>query len=303
MTGLPSHLLVGSSRREAQAIDDSRSGSVRGARFTARTAVLEASLAVCSHRQPLPTATVTEPRTEDMPRRALTGGDAVPEARATISRYADVEVVFRPALVSETTRPWLHGDRITMPFDGADVEMRPILEGTQFLATSPVDRAVYFGGTDERPFLVQVEPSLAAVHDRAGEQAFYEALKPPTINRLEAAFGADRTQRQGDVYAFKLPANWSDLGLSPSSRLRAMPVGPTRHVVHGRLAARFKQPVDVPGANERIAVAGLVAEGTLVAPDHAPRQLRGGPHLLAVGTGILPRRLVMTPYSRRWLGD
>jgi hypothetical protein len=215
----------------------------------------------------------------------------------------------------EITAPWRHGDVITFPYDARELEFYSLRGGAQFLSRPIGGGAVWFGGTDERSFLVEIQPELLPTLLWQGEGGFYEALKPPIIRQLEALFGDDRTVRQGDVYAYQLPASWGEL--QPSSevgrrrnapirimRTRVpMPVLATRHRVSGRVAPSFKGRVTLPLDADALRLTGLIAQGVLTAPDHAPLTLEDGPNLLAVSKAVVSRRLVGTPYRNRWLGD
>ncbi len=186
------------------------------------------------------------------------------------------------------SEPRREGRTIFLPAHGP-VEFYPLQDGRQFLVvvwdktrnsynSEPQwTHTLHFGGTDEQPFLVQMEP---AVLDEltGGEEAFYQTLKPPTAISMEEAFGYP-AKRQGDWFAVPLPptGNISTLlhtiqtltgrqGLSISSTYEnGTAIGSTRHRVHLGWLATVSQLV--------------LAEGTLKAPDHNDLEL-AGPHIL-----------------------
>ncbi|MBI2590265.1 MAG: hypothetical protein HYW33_00070 [Candidatus Blackburnbacteria bacterium] len=93
------------------------------------------------------------------------------------------------------SEPRREGRTIFLPAHGP-VEFYPLQDGRQFLVvvwdktrnsynSEPQwTHTLHFGGTDEQPFLVQMEP---AVLDEltGGEEAFYQTLKPPTAISME----------------------------------------------------------------------------------------------------------------------
>ncbi|MBI2011052.1 MAG: hypothetical protein HYS89_02385 [Candidatus Colwellbacteria bacterium] len=84
----------------------------------------------------------------------------------------------------------------------------PLNGGVQFLFAENGEhpREVFFGGTDERPFLVPLEPEVLEIYGKRGETGFFEAIKPRRIRELEKQFGREHTKRQGDIFAFPVLA-------------------------------------------------------------------------------------------------
>src|SRR3989344_1788811 len=70
---------------------------------------------------------------------------------------------------------------ITLPA-GHSVEMFSLLDGAQFLLD--VDSRVFFGGTDERPFLVELDNRIMK-HFGGDELQLFNALKPGPVKILE----------------------------------------------------------------------------------------------------------------------
>lgn len=61
----------------------------------------------------------------------------------------------------------------------------------------------WFGGTDEKPFLVKLENNdWKNVWDKG---SFFDVITPRNIKKYVAAFGSDKLKRQGDIFAYPLP--------------------------------------------------------------------------------------------------
>lgn len=108
--------------------------------------------------------------------------------------------------------PSRNRNRIGLP-RSTSVQYFPLREGNQFLVVAPNtagSNQVWFGGTDEEPFLVELESKVAGsyVHSEGNEEQFYGSLVPETINRL-----SDETRigyrRQGDIFAAQFCADSS----------------------------------------------------------------------------------------------
>lgn len=188
-----------------------------------------------------------------------------------------------------TNTPRRDGSTIILPL-GADVEFFPLSKRRQFLAhiwrgeqghqgwgPTPERAELYFGGTDEQPFLVQLQPE--ALQSLAqGEDGFFEALKPVDVRLIENAYGQPAV-RQGDWFAVPLPLELSlkimagvlvatrepeTLNLVPTTN-GGTPLNRTRHNLNGGWI----------GTRGRF----LFGEGVLKAPDHEDKEL-SGPHAL-----------------------
>ena len=183
-----------------------------------------------------------------------------------------------------------HSEPIKLPFRKAEdigipflpeAEFYPILKNQQFLFRMPFDNgsekeAVFFGGTDEEPFLVRVKPEIFTTFIEGGERGFFSTLKPMKIRKLEEELRL-RTLRQGDIFAFPLHFSWEMLrafralvyydtdDLEPVS-VKNKKVFGTRHVIDGL---------------QLILEGDTFGEGILHAPDHEDLQLAGKVHLLA----------------------
>ena len=149
--------------------------------------------------------------------------------------------------------------------------------------------AVWFGGTDEEPFLVQLQPQVFEAFSKSAskqrgkqEEVFKESLKPTTIKALETAFGV-RALRQGDIFACPLPfkidalqgaalaLQMGDITINHDAE-KASLFG-TRHSITGTLGTFGTHR----GNRDSSTVVGV---GILRAPDHQPLELKT-PHILA----------------------
>ena len=177
----------------------------------------------------------------------------------------------------EVRSPVRNEEVISLP-DNPDNEFFWLDGKEQFLVQSY--NATYFGGTDEQPFLVQLDPKAFDAFAQGRTKGFYEALKPPQIRELETRFDPMLTRRQGDIFAFPVsrsvaePAEqWQMIdqrlkeGYNISLAEGRWAMFQTRHVLTGRQITM--QAKD--GARS------ITYEGELTAPDHAVQELVG-PH-------------------------
>lgn len=172
----------------------------------------------------------------------------------------------------------------------AGVEFFALKEGVQFLllitavGSDQRQQGVYFGGTDEQPFLVELETEAFRAFIEGGEAGFFAALKPKLIKDIEQTYrgreaAERRTKRQGDIFAHALRWPWKGLilhhlkllGTELTLRHAECALFGTRHDFRG-LLGEFKLP--------ETAVKALVGEGIVEAPDHSPLELKI-PHVLA----------------------
>jgi len=157
--------------------------------------------------------------------------------------------------------------------------------GTQCLVVPKLQHAVRWGpakwaaffGQDENPFHTRIDREVAGILMIEGEDAFYDALKPPKIKALERRWRIP-ARRQGDIWAIKTPfGDWKtivDMSLAQRGQCVTVQPGPngvsvfgTRHDVVGTLA-RYDGETEF-GA------------GTLVQrPDHADMDISDGIYLL-----------------------
>ncbi|MFC1686596.1 hypothetical protein ACFLZS_01550 [Patescibacteria group bacterium] len=166
--------------------------------------------------------------------------------------------------------PVRNQEEIILPFH-PEAEFYPLQEGRQFLYRTSGGN-VWFGGTDEQPFLTELIPKTLQVFKKHGEGEFYEYLKPYSIQQLEKILGIP-SKRQGDIFAIPLERTWSEIKKElailtgeeiEQELVKDYPVLGTRH----QLAEAFV-----------ISTPRLFAEGGMEAPDHESLILKG-PHIL-----------------------
>jgi len=171
---------------------------------------------------------------------------------------------------------------ITLPHDD-NVQFFPLQRGEQFLVAVPDNNRrseirLFFGGTDERPFLVEMNPN-ALLGLKKGESGFYKFIKPDGAKFCEEKFGT-KTLRQGDWFAVPIPLSWNAvhglLGLfcqehkTVTKKEKGISIGGTRHLlIEGQLVTMDYNHHNCTG----------IAEGLLRAPDHEDKILKG-PHAL-----------------------
>ena len=154
---------------------------------------------------------------------------------------------------------------------------------------------LWFGGMDEAPFLVELDPRLLGVYKSRGAQTFFERLLPQVARFCEKAFKT-RSRRQGDIYATPIRLSLSDLMkiwpllddnvTKPESHRMRIEVLDTRHMFQGFVLGevyknwddrRLFDPDLSFGDDENFII---VADGVLEAPNHKPLKLKGA-HVLS----------------------
>jgi len=169
---------------------------------------------------------------------------------------------------SPVREPTRDGDKILLP-NYRDIEMFPLQKDwNQFLfamgtnAESKVK--LWFGGTDENPFLVRLNPT-AYSHFLDGIGAFYQHLIPSRMEVLVQGWGGNYV-RQGDIFAYPLPWRWQTIeravrvvtGEREGPRPVDQPVFGTRHSLLG-----LRMVTEVMGMTKCELVSGVIE-----APDH-----------------------------------
>ncbi len=196
----------------------------------------------------------------------------------------DAELVLRPRKVDSynisTPLAQRNGKTIFLE-ENEDMRFYQLLSGRQFLYTANDNggsRHMFFGGTDENPFLVELELS-AMEWLVTGEEAFFEGLKPLIVKKFEQIW-ATKAKRQGDFLAVTpkrskewgsflrkhLGKNEAKMSIVEKERLRN-----TRHTFQG-LVARVGDL--------------FIGEGIIEAPDHGPLKLIG-PHIIEQAVHLL----------------
>ncbi|OHA08868.1 MAG: hypothetical protein A3B37_00775 [Candidatus Sungbacteria bacterium RIFCSPLOWO2_01_FULL_59_16] len=191
---------------------------------------------------------------------------------------------------STRTTPKREGTIITLPIE-EDGEFIPLKGGEQFLylwrSHYGNQDHVLFGGTDENPFLAELDPgakkAALAIPDH-GEGVFYNYLKPESVKRLERLLGVT-APRQGDIFAVPVGWNWrmmralaEHIGLATEgneTKTGEMRVFGTRHVLSGQWLTTITFWKERWGTKVEREQRALLATGVIEAPDHSPLVLNG----------------------------
>lgn len=137
---------------------------------------------------------------------------------------------------------------------------------------------IWFGGTDESPFLVQMDIAVLEAYRRGH---FYEYIVPTSMRTLTRKWGGS-WKRQGDIFAYPLSFSWDELkwigNFNKAEGLQVVATSlnagktervlDTRHMLEGKWC--------------QITLAGrsmVVVEGVIRAPDHSDLLLEN-PHAL-----------------------
>jgi len=182
--------------------------------------------------------------------------------------------------VDRCERPFRKGDTIVLPARG-DLQLYRLQPGwNQFIVRFDYS-TVWFGGTDENPFLVRISERPFNSYCDKGPVGFYESLIP--------ALPVNTYKRQGDIFACPIPFTWEEIikayrflhGWNVDTvRAKAGENGGglfgTRHHLKG---LTLPQTVRIPETS--IVSYGpdpqwlILAEGKVVAPDHTDMKLEG----------------------------
>ncbi|MEK6888970.1 MAG: hypothetical protein AABW80_02570 [Nanoarchaeota archaeon] len=169
------------------------------------------------------------------------------------------------------TYPLREKKKIGLPLR-KDTEFFSLAGGRQFIVRPSVtERSCWFGGTDEEPFLVEMDVKVAQLYiDSAGdEEEFYRTLVPNSVLAM-ATENDVMYKRQGDIFASRFSGeknaerNLARL-LKKEVKQGEMTILGTRHVGKG---LGFVHDENV------------FFRGVLVAPDHVPLNLSDGLYLL-----------------------
>jgi len=152
------------------------------------------------------------------------------------------------------------------------------LEGNwhQFLYTDRRISSVWFGGTDENPFLVRMDESVFATALREGSQRFYANLVPSLITTMLRLlpYCQSGLRRQGDIFC--LSVSYSEFSIRHATKLIIgkdaemrkaddLPLFGTRHIIKGE----GFQNVTLLGEE-----VPLLVRGKIEAPDHSPLEFK-----------------------------
>jgi len=174
------------------------------------------------------------------------------------------------------TRPYREGDTIIIP-DKPLGELFSLRDDCyQFLYSTNHNNNLWFGGTDENPFLVEMNPGLLGTFLGEGTRAFYLALVPGGLTTLASRLPNHqcRIGRQGDI--FFLSVSYSYYTIAHAHKLitgkdievksaKDHQIFGTRHILNGDGFQDF----NLLGTNISLMVTGVIE-----APDHSPVALK-----------------------------
>lgn len=192
--------------------------------------------------------------------------------------FADPRKIYEPIRGAET---------IKLPADG-EAEFFELHKGEQFLFrhTDCYGKSQWwFGGTDERPFLVRLQQEAFRAFQNGGEPGFYEFLKPESTAQFEELFST-QAERQGDIFAVPLPFSWEKL-----MRLTVLFVLEDKEPAQVKKESVLETRHTITGLRMNVISFGQWSDGTLVqglleAPDHSPRELKKGVYFLSQARGL-----------------
>jgi len=180
----------------------------------------------------------------------------------------------------ETNSPYRRGDVIILPEVG-NLQLYKLQPGwNQFIARFDYS-TVWFGGTDESPFLVRIDDRPFSEYCQGGPGSFYKSLVPELPERTYS--------RQGDIFASPIPFTWEDIMKAyrylHGWNVKAVESGSssdggrlfgTRHHLRGLvLDTHVRMPEVSHGTYGPSPTWLVLAEGTVVAPDHTDMELKG----------------------------
>lgn len=181
-----------------------------------------------------------------------------------------------------------NGDRIILRGTDLVAEFFLFKSAPLFLFATIVGRediSVWFGGTDEQPFLVRLDAVALKGFMRNGENAFLDSLIPGKVKAISETV-QNPVVRQGDMIGTSIAKSWKDVEkafettsfLTNEKRFKLclntntnMRMFDTRHTINGDLA-RIKN-------SSGNTLRGIIVLGKLEAPDHAP-QVWDTPHFV-----------------------
>jgi len=205
-----------------------------------------------------------------------------------ITSAGDAEIQFD----TERVTPKREGKVITLPLANPRCEeFYPLVGGRQFLYHSSSGQ-LWFGGTEEKPFLVELNPTASLDYLGSyladGEEGFFDLLRPRFLKRIESDLGIT-AKRQGDIFALRLTGGWADSELKFFMRAFEMSVGSpkpqagnhfvfeTRHKLQGEyILIKLGQGTDI-----------ALGAGVLMNPDHTTMRLEDGIYLMQQTAGLM----------------
>lgn len=178
-----------------------------------------------------------------------------------------------------TEWPFRQEGTIVLPERG-DLQLYRLQPGwNQFIARFD-HSTVWFGGTDENPFLVRIDDRPFSEYCRHGPSGFYKSLTPE--------LPGDTYCRQGDIFATPIPFTWEEIvkaykfihgwAVEPiefKTDINGRGIFGTRHQLKGLvLDHTVRMPETFVGGFGPNSTYLVLAEGTVAAPDHADMELK-----------------------------
>lgn len=191
--------------------------------------------------------------------------------------------------------PWTH-----------DMELSSVNEGSQLVVSYPPRLGGWFRargltifcGRDEELFISRIQSATSEVLREYGEAAFFNALKPEQVKKMEHIWGTNAyTRRQGDIFFHPVGQCWMDFlnnQASVSGEVRENRIvsgepifAHLRHFITGQKST--------PAASECCVAIGddalynvEVGEGVISAPDHVSQKTKSGPNIFVRANNLLP---------------
>ena len=180
----------------------------------------------------------------------------------------------------KASQPFRKEDVIVLP-DRGDLQLYRLQTGwNQFIARFDFS-TVWFGGTDENPFLVRIDDGPFDGFCRRGPEGFYSSLLPRLPSKTY--------RRQGDIFASPIPFTWEEIRkmyhyihgwdveiLESDSKGDNSRLFGTRHRLNGtQMGTTVMLPEEYSGSFGPRQAYFVLAEGTVVAPDHTDMKLEG----------------------------
>lgn len=179
--------------------------------------------------------------------------------------------------------PFREGSVITVP-SSSQIEMFPLMDNwVQFLIQFA--STVWFGGTDENPFLVKLNREMLDVYLAHGPEEFYKSLIPNRLTKMCEIVGKDYT-RQGDIFAVQMDFDWEELSKAyrlfndkplEAVKTKTEAVFGTRHILSGCFLEGNPVIHGIGGVT--------LVEGRITVPDHRAIELVG-PHMIDQTKGL-----------------
>lgn len=175
-------------------------------------------------------------------------------------------------IYKDIPNPSRKGDIITIPSDNYGLYILPNTSQFLLLQSGEKKRA-WFGGTDEQPFLVELNDmdcyNESLFYPMWVRHQFYDEIKPDIIKLYEKKYGIRGTVRQGDFFGYPLPEQrwekimeWSQAFARQedyfSTKNGSLPLNETRHRFQGDICSF---------------TGNIIAKGIITAPDHKTLEL------------------------------